>query len=506
MKWADTDRANRERSEARTSFRNCDAEIYLTSNIQRLAGDPPRVLFSGTVYEDSADPNLLLSTTINDLIGSNYSLFSEEKQIPQRVIERNWFPGAPDESLGQAEPIVGGRRAVLNPIDFDNIEGVSTGVYVGQLLINGTHGTPTGTTLAAIVAALNASGATSTIYVDHGSRIGYADAINLQSYYDSNGTVPTDYDGLAHIIGYSDLDAWLAEEVHTGGTVYEGVVIAAHAISEILNAANSEPSIWVGDTQVALADIGVSVWAPQIPGDTSWASDIDTDQFTDIIGADGETRRYTLILFDPAGTHGIAVAGGAVVHADFIGIEDEGDGTGAPLTDYFEIYRHVLINFILQDYQWGAWLDSPKFLFSDGVTLLDRVDADSFDVASTVAGLTVIGGYQGSFTLGDRVSVRDVIANFNLSGGGLLAQDDYGRLFVKVLDVRRTEFLKNRFTQVVPPTLRDKVDFLVGFSITAKPEWQVNKLIYQYAQNGYAGAYERDAGGGGNTVYFELRV
>lgn len=508
MKWADTDRVNRERSDDRTSFRNCDAEIYLTSNVQRLAGDPPRVLFAGTVYEDSADANLVLSTTINDLIGSNYSLFSEEKQIPQRVIERNWFPNAPDEALGQAEPIVGGRRAVLNPADFTTdlgvpIEGVSKGVYVGQVQINGSHGTPTGTTLDDIVAALNTSGAAGTIYVDWGFKIGYGDAVALQSYYDSNGTVPTDYDGLAHIIGFSDLDAWLAEEVHTGGDLYEAVLIAAHAISEILPAANAEPSIWVGDTQVALADIGVSVWAPQIPGDTSWAADIDTDLFTDIRGANSETRRYTLILFDPGSTHGLAVADGAVVHVDCVGLEDEGDGTGAPLVDYFTLYRHVLINFILQDYQWGAWLDSPHFLFSDGVTLLDRVDADSFDVASTVAGLTVTGGYQGSFTLADRVSVRDVIANFNMSGGCLLAQDDYGRLFVKVLDVRRTEFLRNRYTGTVPKILRDKVDFLMGFSITAKPEWQVNKLTYQYAQNGYSGAYERDAGGGGNTVFVE---
>ncbi|HXU02935.1 MAG TPA: hypothetical protein VN903_18340, partial [Polyangia bacterium] len=503
MTWADTDRVNRERSQARTSFRNCDAEIYLTSSAQRQGGGPPRVLFAGTVYEDSVDANLVLATTINDLIGSNYSLFSEEKQIPQRVIEKNWFPNAPDDSLGQAEPIVGGRRRVLNPAFWAGIEGVSTGVYVGQVQINGSHGTPDGTTLADIVAALNASGATGTIYVDWGFKIGYGDAVTLQGYYDGHGTVPTDYDGLAQIIGYSDLDAWLAEEAHTGGDLYEAVVVAGHAIAHILPAANTEPSIWVGDTQVALADIGVSVWAPQIPSDTSWGSDIGFDLFTDILGADGTTRRYTLVLFDPASTHGLAVAGGAVVHVDCDGLEDTGDGTGDPLTDYFDLYRHVLINFVLQDYQSGAWLTSPQFLFSDGVTLLDRVDTASFAAASTVAGLTVTGGYQGSFTLGERASVRNIIANFNLSGGCLLAQDDYGRLFVRVLDTRRTQFLTNRITGEVPTVLRDKVDFLPGFAIQSQPDWQVNKLTYQYAHNGYRGAYERDAGGGGNTVFVE---
>lgn len=502
MVWADTDRANRARSETRTSFRGCDAEIYLTSNAQRLAGLPPRILFAGTVYEDSAAENLTLSQTINDLIGTNYNLFGEEKQIPQRVIEKNWFPDAPDTSLGQAEPIVGGRRAPLDPAALAAIpepEGVSKGVYVGQVRIGGAHGTPTGTDLATVVAALEASRAAGTLYTLYGSRIGYGDALALQGM----GSVPSDYDSLAAVIGYSDLDALLAETSHTGGDVFEAVVIASHAISEILDADDGNPSIWVGDTQVAAADIGVSVWAPQIPGDASWAADISASLFTDIVGADGTTRRYTLILFDPAGAHGIAVAGGAVVHVDCVGLEDVGDGTGAALTDYFDLYRHVLINFVLQDYQSGAWLSSPQFLFSDGSTLLDRVDATSFDTASSVAGLSVSGGFLGSFTIDERVSVRDIIQRFNFSGGCLLAQDDYGQLFVKVLDVRRAPFLLDRFSAETHRTLVDKRDFLLGFRIEAKPDWQVNRLTYQYAKNNYTGSYERDAGGGGNTVFVE---
>ncbi len=501
-KWADTDRANRARSATRTSFRGCDAELYLTSNTQRLAGGPPRVMFAGTIYEDSADENLVLSTTINDLIGSNYSLFSEEKQIPQRVIEKNWFPNAPDAALGQAEPIVGGRRAPLDPHALAAAtlpEGVSKGVYVGQVRIGGAHGTPTGGDLATVVAALEASRAAGTLYTDYGSRIGYSDATVLQGY----SSVPSDYDALAQVIGYGDLDALIAETSHTGGDLFEAVVIASHAISEILDGFNGDPSIWVGDTQVAAADIGVSVWAPNIPGDASWASDIGSDLFTDIIGADGTTRRYTLILFDPGSAHGLAVAGGAVVHVDCIGLEDVGDGTGAAITDAFSLYRHLLDNFILQDYQSGSWLASPQFLFSDGTTLLDRVDAESFETASTIAALNVTGGYLGSFTIDTRVSVRDIVATCNLSWGCLLAQDDYQRLTVKVLDTRRANFIANRYTGTAHRTLDGKRDILPGFRIDAKPDWQVNQLTYQYAKNNYTGSYERDAGGGGNTVFVE---
>lgn len=508
VKWPDTDRVNRARSETRTSFRGCAEEIYITSNAQRLAGLPPRTLFAGTVYQDSADENLVLSHVINDLIGSDYAIFGDEKQIPIRTVELNWFPGAPDQSLGEAEPIIGGRRAVLNPAywaneDGDFIEGTSKGVYVGVVRINGSHGTPSGTDLTSIVAAMNVSGAAGTIYADWGSRIGYGDAIALQSYYDGHSGVPSDYDGLAQIIGYSDLDALLAVEAYTGGDTFDAVVWASHAISEVLDAANGDPSLWIGDTQIPAADIGSTVWCPQIPGDTSWASDIGSDLFTDIVGADGVTRRYTLVLFDSGSSYATDLRGGAVFHGDVIGIEDEGDGTGDAITDYFELYRHVLINFILQDYQSGAWLPSPQFLFSDGVTLIDRVASDTFDDASDVAALSIVGGLKGSFTIDQRASVRDIVARFNFCGGCLLAQDDFGRLIVKVLDTRRENFLTNRYTGEQHRTLRDKVDILPGMRIDAKPDWQTNKITYQYAYHGYRGAYERDAGGGGNSVFVE---
>ncbi len=502
MRWADTDRANRARSDTRTSFRGCDAELYLTSNAQRAAGLPPRLLFAGTVYEDAADPNLVLSTTINDLIGSNYSLFSEEKQIPQRTIEKNWFPLAPSAAVGQAEPIVGGTRSPLDPAALSAAslpQGVSKGVYVGQVRINGAHGTPTGTTLASVVAALEASRAAGTLYTDYGSRIGYSDATVLQGY----GSVPSDYDALAQVIGYGDLDALLAATSNTGGSLFEAVVIASHAIKEILDAANGNPSIWIGTTQVAAAAIGVSVWCPQIPGDASWAAAIGATLYTDVIGADAVTRRYTLVLFDPASANGIAVAGGAVVHVDCIGLEDVGNGTGTAITDAFGLYRHLLNNFILQDYQSGAWLASPQFLFSDGVTLLDRVDADSFTDAATVATLSLTGGRLGSFTLDERASVRDIIARCNQSWGCLLAQDDYQRLIVKVLDTRRTTFLTGRYATAAHRTLDGKRDILPGLTVQAKPDWQVNRLTYQYAKNNFTGSYERDAGGGGTTVFVE---
>jgi hypothetical protein len=498
LKIADTDRAYRGKSETRTSFRGSDVEIYLTSNAQRAAGGPPRLLFSGKAYSDSADENLVHGIQINDLIGTEYSLFSEEKQIPQREINVSFFPGCPVETLGLGEPIIGGRRVPLDQsaANSDLSEGVVEGIYVGQLTLGATLSTPDGITLAAFVATLQAALDGGTLYSDWGPRIGFGDCLQLIEL----GTVPATEAGLAAVIGQGDLDRELSNATATGGTTFEAVLVAGHAIKEVLDGNNGNPSIWVDDEQVDPAQFGTSIWCPQVPGYTAhWTSAFGSDLFTDITDVDGNVRRYTLILFSTGSTYGTAVAQGARVHLDCIGLETVGDGTGTAITDYFELYRHVLVNFILQNYTDGAWLDSPQFLFSDGVTYLDRVHETSFQAASAVATLSLTGGYQGSFTIKDRASVRDIIANFNLSGGCVLAQDDYGRLFVKVLDTRRSYFLQNAEAET-HRTLRDKVDILPGFHLEPKPDWQVNSLTYQYGWNDYTGKYERGAGGGGSAA------
>ncbi len=494
---ADTDRVLREISRARGGLRNCDAEFYLTGNARRLAAGAPRTLFAGKIYHDTADENLVLSLTLNDLIGVDYSLLSEEKQIPQRVVSTNDFPAAPEASLGLGIPILGGRvNAFIATLAGQTGVGVVDGIYVGPVNMGGAVGIPGPTDLATVVAALQASVTAGTVYQDYGSRIGYADALVLQAM----GTVPSTYAALAAVIGFQDLDALLNETAVVGGAVFEAVVIAGHAISEILatNASTPPggPSIWIDDVVIDPAELGVSVWAPQIVGDGTWLATFGAPLFTDIVGADTTVRRYTLILFDPSSTYGLAVAAGSKVHVEVVGMETAGDGTGTPITDYWALYLQTLVNFLLQNYQTGAWLTIPEFLFSDGVTLIPRVDAQSFVDAATIMAMLIPGGALGSFAIGaggQRASIRDVIANFNRSGAGLLVDSDYGQLRVGVLDRRRLAFLNGH------RTLRDTVDILPGFTVVPKPEWQVNQLAYQYAPNYHTGKNDRGFGGGGSA-------
>lgn len=481
-RFADTDRVNRARTEDRPGFRGLTQEIYLTSNAHRLANGAPRVVFSGLVHADTCEDGLVWTTEINDVIGNLYSLFLEEKQIPQRTIGVAHFPNALKDALGRAEPIVVGRCAPLNTA---NGEGILDAIMAGVVSLNGTRNTPGSGDVSALVADMQAAADAGELSAQFGSRLGYGDC----SAYE-HGTIPTTESGLKAVFGSGDIDAILSDYAVTGSTDFLVCIVACHAISEILTGANSDPSVWINDTQLDPAELGVSWWCPQIPGDTTWASTFGADRFTDIEGSDGETRRYTLICFDPNSPYGQEVLAGGRVHLDCNGLEDVGDGTGALIADYFLQYRHLLVNFLLQNYLTGSWLPTPQFLFADGSTWVDRVDSASFETASAVGKLDLATGYVGGYKLGDRASIRTVVQSLNHCGGCLLGQDDYGRLFVKLLDYRRTHFIDGH------RTLRDKVDFLPGFSVESKPDWQANRVAYVYGRNYANGSYERGEGGG----------
>lgn len=504
LRNADTDRVLRAASATRTSFRHCSAEVYLTSRAQSLAGGPPRVLLAGLVQGNSADESLVQGFDVNDPIGAGYSVNGEDAPLVKRRIGLPHFPNCPPANIAKPEQYVIGRRA---PLDVTKGEGVVLGTTVGPINIGGAPGTPTSTTLADLVAALQTSKDAGTLDADWGWTFGHADVISLQGY---GGSVPADFDTLAYGtgsfigLGAGDISAYLDGAATTGGTTSLAVLISSAAISEVLMGSNGDPSLWIDDTQIDPAELGNSVWCPQIPGfEAHWAG-ISSDLFTDIVGTDGVTRRYTLVLFDPASPYGLQLfdpvtgATGAQFHLDCIGAEDVGDGTGDPFDEYFECYLEVIEQLGLQTYYSGARLTTPQFLFSDGVTLVDRVDEASFARAAAVWAQTLPAGLKMSATLTDE-SFRDFLTQANICGGCQFANDDFGRYFVKVLDRRRSEFFK-KLDDTTHPTLIDRFDILPGFHVDPRPDWQVNVLTLQYGKNEYTGAYDRDGTGGAAPI------
>lgn len=220
------------------------------------------------------------------------------------------------------------------------------------------------------------------------------------------------------------------------GQQWRRFLIAGHACKEITEVyADNRPlgirkaGYWPA-TLTTPASFGAPLWVDLVvPGTQSWDAmfGAGTPSYEDING-----RRYTFLYvkvhdiggdraagFQPSGFPDV-VPGAVSVK----GIEDIGDGTGALITDLLMQYRHCLQNWILGDYQAGAWLPSP--MHTDDATVSIINDA-SFDAASVIAHLRVPGGYRGDFIIGataiganaakiggERISVRDLVARFNV--------------------------------------------------------------------------------------------
>jgi hypothetical protein len=136
----------------------------------------------------------------------------------------------------------------------------------------------------------------------------------------------------------------------------------------------------------------------------------------------GDTRRYTLIFGRVGSSEPDDCADGTSEMTVAVwGIEEEGDGSGDLITDRFQQYKHFLINYVAnsgpQSYQSGAWLDNPTWDIFDGP--IEKVDEESFNIATEYAMTRLSGGYVGAAAIGirsgDRLSAKTWIATWNRS-------------------------------------------------------------------------------------------
>src|SRR6185436_4689719 len=142
---------------------------------------------------------------------------------------------------------------------------------------------------------------------------------------------------------------------------------------------------------------------------TGWAAAMGAPVYVDYNG-----HRYTVIY--ARGSKGEKAAlGEQPLFLNVEGIETNGDGTGALLTSLIDQYLHVMQNWLIGDYQSGAWLPSP--VFPDEPTL-PQIDAASFAKAKGISEQRIPGGYVGAIQFGldgAFFSVRDAIAQMNVS-------------------------------------------------------------------------------------------
>jgi len=173
-----------------------------------------------------------------------------------------------------------------------------------------------------------------------------------------------------------------------------------------------------------------------------------------------------------------------------------GDGTGDLIEDLILQYKHFLLNWLLGgSYFSGAWLPSPTFDYFPGGFEVCLVNTDSFITANEQSevymGGSPAGGFKGAFVLGPegrRTTVRQVLADFNLSANVSLGWNQYSQLFVKMLDRNRTTFLGD--TETVHwrrHSLKDPARTTVK-----NRDWMANLLLGQYGFNYRTSLYESD--------------
>lgn len=108
---------------------------------------------------------------------------------------------------------------------------------------------------------------------------------------------------------------------------------------------------------------------------------------------DWNGRRYTIVYGKGTDADELAAGTGRLA-VNIQGIETTGDGSGALITDLYDQFKHWFVNFFLQDWQTGTWLDEPTWPAAD--VAWSRVDSDSWDTvrdaATTDYGSSLIGG------------------------------------------------------------------------------------------------------------------
>lgn len=228
----------------------------------------------------------------------------------------------------------------------------------------------------------------------------------------------------------------------SSGAIWNVFLVAGHAVTEITD-------VFQNGVLVDSGKFGIT-WA--VPGKTGYSTyfpNTGTTQYLDING-----HRYTL-LFVRGPDAVAALDGTGTITLNVKGIEDAGDSSGSLITDGLLQYRHAVINWVLQSYLTGNWFSAP--VFADEPTLT-QINEASFVAASAVAQSRIAGGYEGAWMLGaagERITIRDFVAQQNVSWDVDSGFDRKTRFFVSMVDERIATLNAARFVSDVRDIYED---------------------------------------------------
>jgi hypothetical protein len=451
----------------------------------------PRDVYVGTVREYQPSSPLTFDFIARDPFDALFSVTGDQR-FPRRTITTDDFPGCDgsftvggDPSTVPATPgteIPIGALGLPVPIIYGMIQDAAGELGDGQCpaVLVGVKTLSDGHDYYQWVVAGHACLAIEAVYVQN----------NIEP------DTALDVGGVWKVPGYP---GWAAE---FGSTQYED--INGRRYTTLYGRRGPQAFITSSTTGVPTGSPGV-VYAPahgltngltRIEGHRGSTPDLNGTWTITVVDADHFTVPVE-ITQDGAGGYALQAAGpdiaaGAVAAIGLSvpfsltvsGIESVGDGTGTLLTDAFAQYRHCLQNWIVGDYQSGAWLPTPTF---PGPDALPIIDDGSFDQASAIAHRRISGGYRGDWVLGwtavgpsrariggDRLPARDLLQRFGMSFDCQVGFNRRSQFFVSLADDMATGVIH----------LTDMVDVVQNsLAITDNVQRLWNRVPFRHTQD-----------------------
>ncbi len=424
-------------------FQRDELAIFALTDAGRRASLTPRCLGRGLIQDGTYGTPVVASFTATDALFCEGGAFASDKQIPTWTIPPDYYYLAPTDVYAKPMNIILGEVSDEGAIDpatslpsargligltFVGIDGLGTG--------SGGASEPWGRFQVCLFAAYAIVGLYGT---DCGGGIS---GRSLATGATSDGATPTSVITLAGSPDLSSVsvDGDMAITLYTPTLGKQARQIIAKTattvtINNSLDTADCTDVSWYiarDLPQRTKIDLGTRNGVDcQVFG---YAGYVKPTTYEDLLSG-GESYRVT-DLWVRGPLLEAHLAGEVTVTANVIGVEDVGDGTGLPITDYFTAYQWFLENLVLANANQprvetgtGHWpLLANLLTYADGTYV---IKGSSFVDAQAQSAAAFGGaGFQISACFDTARSVRDVLALWNVNGHCRLGINEFGQVFV----------------------------------------------------------------------------
>lgn len=368
------------------------ARVSLHTRASALSSDTPITLLRGVVREYRTGRRRTATLTLEDALVVSYG--QTQELLPRRRLQTTQFADAPLAVLGMPEPIIYGWAS-----DGGDAPGPTLTIATS---VAGNPATLTTTTAHGFITGqhVNISGhSVSALNGHHVVTVVDDETFTVPVQAPDSGTGGSVY--VQNALGLVPCIPVGTEVI--ASVVWTRFLVAGHACKSVMQVF-AGGNLQAGVGYAGPVVVGVDLLAP-IPGYTAteWPH---PNVYVDIAG-----RRYTLI-YAKGDLAANALSGDAPLTVNVQGVETVGDGSGTTVVDLCQQYQHFLTNFVLGDYQSGAWLSVPTF--PDGTA---RIDTASFTAAqAALDARTGVGDYEGAGVLGNLGELKtaaDWVADWN---------------------------------------------------------------------------------------------